>query len=427
MKPGGSSLFSCALCLAICCLMATPAHAQWELWETEETHAELGANLQLMTAYVDLRDLEEVAQVVPIPREAGLGGAVGRLEWSFDLGSRADVDVHNRFFWQNSTLPEEFLFQGFEVSAGEDRRLSTELDLIDGETTRLTHDIDRMVVGLYFGLVDLYLGRQAIRWGVSDMFTVADRFAALSPFELDTLQRRGIDAARAVTHISPSVELDVVVADRGEDEPLSMGARAEYFGGRFDAYGGVGRFWERVSTMSGLSVFAGHYKFFGEGELLWNLDDEQLDRPRATVGAQRISMDWQIGAEYHFNGLGAASADGYAEALMQPELARGETYFLGRHYAGVNGFYFLDAGWGFGGGAIANVVDPSVVVFPTVEYEIEEQFSIRAGAYVGLGERAEIELGDEPPQPGQPQDILVPGSEFGSVSDLYFLQMTAFF
>lgn len=407
-------------------LMAS-AQAQVELWEGDETYGEVGANLQLMTAYVDMRDLETFALLADIPREAGLGGAVGRLEWSFDLGSRVDVDVHNRLFWQTSTLPEDLLFQGLGVSAGEDRRLSTELELIDGETTQLTHDIDRLVVALYFGLVDFYVGRQAIRWGVSDMFTVADRFAPLSPFELDTLQRRGIDAARAVTHLSPSVELDLVVADRGQGEPLSMGARAEYFGSRIDAYGGVGRFWQRLSTMSGLSVLVDHYKFFGEAELLWNLDEDQLDRPRATLGAQRVSMDWQIGAEYHYNGFGVARDGEYVDALAQPELARGETYFLGRHYAGINGFYFTDGGWALGGGTIANIIDPSVIVFPAIEYEVEAQFSVRAGAYVGFGEGAQLDFGEDMEEPVAPQDAVSLGSEFGAVSDLYFLQMTAFF
>lgn len=417
MTTAGRGLAFCAVFVAAYTAVLAPAEARWELWETEETYAELGANLQLMSAYVYLGDLGEATGVGD---DAGLGGAVGRLEWSFDLGSRADVDVHNRLLWQSSTLPTEFLFQGFEVSAGDDRRLDTQLDLIDGETTQLTHDLDRAVVGLYFDALDFYLGRQAIRWGVSELFPVADRFAPLSPFELDTLQRRGIDAGWVVTHLSPSLEFDVVVADRGENEPLSIAGRGEYFGGRFDAYGGFGRFWERLSAMGGLSVLAGNWKVFGEGEALWNLDDEEFDLPRATVGAQRVSMEWQIGAEYHFNGFGAGADEDYLTALMQPEFARGETYFFGRHYAGATGFYFFDAGWIVGGGAIANVVDPSVVVFPTVEYEIEQQFSVRAGAYVGFGEGAGVS-GEQASAP-----FTIP-SEFGGVSDLYFVQMTAFF
>ena len=409
-RPGAAWWVGCAVGCVVALLGTGEAHAQWELWESESTSGEVGANLQLMTAYVDVGELGGLAGV---GEEAGLGAAVGRLEWSFGLGSKVDVDLHNRFFWQSSTLPEEFLFQGFEVSAGADRRVDTQWTIIDGDAARLVHDIDRFVVGVYFDQVDIYLGRQAIRWGVADLFPVADRFAPLSPFELDTLQRRGVDAARAVAHLSSSWEVDLVVADRGEGEPVAVGARVEYFGSRIDAYAGGGRFWERLSALGGVSVLAGHWKVFGEGEMLWNLDEEQLDRPRATLGAQRVSMDWQVGVEYHYNGFGTARDGEYFDDLGRPELARGETYFLGRQYGGVSGFYFFEAGWIVGGGAMANIVDPSVVIFPSVRYELEEQFSVGAGAYVGFGE-------------GGDGQALFP-SEYGSVPDLYFVQMTAFF
>ena len=416
-----------AVAAAVVLFGAIPhAQAGWELWETDESAGRLGANLQMMSAYVDLGGLSEVADVAGFPTEAGLAGAVGRLEWSAEFSDWLTLDVHNRLVWQSSTLPEELLFQGFEVSRGDDRRFSTEYDLLENDTLRLTHDLDRLVVGLYFDLFDVYLGRQAIRWGVSEMFTVADRFAPLSPFELDTLQRRGIDAARVVSHITPDVEVEMVVADRGEDEPLTIAGRAEYFGVNFDAYGGFGRFWNRLSAMGGVSYLSGYWKFYGEGEALFNLDESELDRPRATAGAQRVAADWVIGLEYHYNGFGVNPGDDYAQAFGSDELARGETYFLGRHYAGLNGGYFHESGWGFAGGAILNVVDPGVVIFPSVQYEVEDRFSVSAGAYVGFGESAELDLSGAQPD-AEFEDVISIPSEFGAASDLYFLQMTAFF
>ncbi len=438
-----AALFLAALATGWLGSMAT-ATAQFELWQTEDTFAELNANLQILTAYLDMGDLARLSAMTDeeaaIPQDVGMGGAVGRLEWHFDLGRRVDVDVHNRFFWQTSPLlaapdvvdEEDALLTGFDVSAGADRRVDTELTLVDGDTTRLTHDLDRLVVSMYFGAADVYLGRQAIRWGVSDLFGVSDRFAPLSPFELDTLQRRGIDAARVITHLSPSLELDFVAADRGEGEPIALAGRLEYFGTDVDAYIATGRFWNRLSAMSGISYLTGNWKFFGEGEALWNLDDDEFDRPRATVGAQRVGMNHQIGLEYHFNGFGVAPGDDYALAFFQPppEVERGETYFLGRHYAGATGMYMSDAGWGAGGGAIANLTDPSVVVFPMLEYEIEEQFTVAAGAYIGFGRGIDLPEPEngQADQNGQGQMILpsVP-TEFGATPDMYFLQMTAFF
>ena len=408
-------------------LVLSPAmgEASWELVEGERGQLELGANLQLVSAYVDMGGLEGIDELPGLDDQAGLGGAVGRLEWYGKLGSRADLSVHQRLFWQTSTLPEELLGQGLGVSAGSERRVDTQLDLLEGDDLRLSHDLDRAVLGLYFDRADLYLGRQAIRWGTSDLFAVADRFAPLSPFELDTIQRRGVDAARAVTHLSPSWELDLVVADRGSGEPVALGAKAEYFGVRSDVYGGVGRFWERLSAMGGVSVMADYWKFYGEAEALWNLDDDGMDRPRATVGAQRMAMRWQMGLEYHYNGLGVGGGDGYGQALASEELSRGESYLLGRHYLGATGMYLSEGSLSAGGGAMVNIVDPSAVIFPSVIYELEEQFSIQGGAYVGVGERGAVDVGAM--EGGDPASAVVMPSEFGASSDLYFVQMTAYF
>ncbi len=401
-----------AIFIALVLGFAAPASAEWDLWEGDNTSLRLGANLQMLSAYLVLPDLE----IPGIPTTGGLGSAVGRLEWSAELGDSVTVDIHNRFLWQSSTVPDELLQQGFGVTLGTDRRLDTATELIDNDTTSLVHDLDRFVVGIYLDRFDLYLGRQAISWGVSDLFRVADRFAPLSPFELDTLQRRGVDAARVVTHLSQDLELDLVVADRGPDTPLSLAARLEYFGVSTDVYGAFGRFWERLSLMGGVSWLAGNWKVFGEGELLWNLDEVEPDRPRATVGIQRVAMRWQLGAEYHYNGLGTIADNGYAEVMQQPELERGETYFMGRHYLGATSFYAFDTGWALGGGAMMNLLDPSAVVFPSVRYELEEQMTISAGAYLGFGEEGSIGL----------EGLTIP-SEYGTVADLYFLQMTAFF
>ncbi len=392
------------------------AAGQQTLVEGDSVYAELGANLQILTGYVRLPDLdlpEEMAGLVP--EDAGLGSAVGRLEWRGEFGDRVSLDVHNRLFWQTSSIPAELLTQGFEVTRGADRRLDTSWEILESDGATLVHDLDRLVLGVYTERFDLYLGRQAIRWGVAELFPVADRFAPLSPFELDTLQRRGVDAARVVAHVTPDVEVDLVVADRGPDEAISAAGRVEYFGASIDAYLGGGRFYDRASALGGISYLRGHWKTFAEVEGLWNLEEGEPDLPRVTVGVQRVAMRWTLGAEYHFNGLGYARED-YGEAVTAPEFQRGETYFLGQHYLGLTGFYGSDGGWGAGGGVMANVVDPSVVIFPAIQYELAEQMSVSAGAYLGFGEAPELD-GLE----------LRLNSEYGGQPDLVFVQMTVFF
>ena len=395
---------------------ATPeAEAQWTLVEGETVAVELGANLQLVTGYVRLPELDVPG--LTLPSEAGLGSAVGRLEWYAELGERATLEVHNRLFWQTSTVPTEFLAQGVEVSRGADRRVDTAWEILDSSAATLVHDIDRAVLGLYFGPVDIYLGRQAVRWGVAELFPVADRFAPLSPFELDTLQRRGVDALRAVAHLTADLELDVVVADRGPDEFISAAARLEYFGTDIDAYVGGGRFYDRASLLGGLSYLWGNYKAYVEAEGLYDLEEGEVELPRVTLGVQRVAMRWMLGMEYHFNGLGLEPGE-YHVAQEREEFLRGESYFLGQHYLGLTAFFGGEDGWGLGGGAMANLGDPSFIFFPMVQYEIAEELSIAAGAYFGVGEA---------PMFTTATMTVEVGSEYGAVPDLFFVQMTAFF
>lgn len=67
---------------------------------------------------------------------------------------------------------------------------------------------------------------------------------------------------------------------------------------------------------------------------------------------------------------------------------------------------------------MANLLDPSVIFFPMVQYEIAQELSIAAGAYFGVG--------SAPTFTSATMTVEV-GSEYGAVPDLFFLQMTAFF
>ena len=69
---------------------------------------------------------------------------------------------------------------------------------------------------------------------------------------------------------------------------------------------------------------------------------------------------------------------------------------------------------------MANLMDPSVVIFPTVQYELAEQMTVSAGAYIGFGSGGQLVLEGLDP-------TVVLESEYGSFADMYFIQMTAFF
>ncbi len=61
--------------------------------------------------------------------------------------------------------------------------------------------------------------------GISNIFPIADLWAQFSPFELDTEEKPGADAVRALHDPASGLEWDIVVADRGtnriDPEPIA--------------------------------------------------------------------------------------------------------------------------------------------------------------------------------------------------------------
>ena len=151
-----------------------------------------------------------------------------RLKWLVDVGGWLRLNVHNRLQSQYSSSDgggrRDVL--GFGVSAVPGRSLDLETTLVDEDHLRVWHDLDRLAVTIYSDVVDLTIGRQAITWGISNLFPIADLWAQFSPFELDTEEKPGLDAIRALMYPAEGVELDAVIADRGASRDLSAGIRA---------------------------------------------------------------------------------------------------------------------------------------------------------------------------------------------------------
>ncbi len=110
---------------------------------------------------------------------------------------------------------------GFGVSVIPGRRWDLSSVFVDQERLRVWHDVDRLSLTWYNDVADVTVGRQAITWGISNVYPVADLWAQFSPFELDTEEKPGIDAVRVLSYPGQRLELDAVVADRGSVQRLS--------------------------------------------------------------------------------------------------------------------------------------------------------------------------------------------------------------
>ena len=187
------------------------------------TTVDLGGYVRSLTGVQDLG-----YDPIVTDRRVAFNGEVIRLKWLVDVDGWIRFNVHNRLQSQYSSSDggggRDVL--GFGVSAVPRRSIDLETTLVDEEHLRVWHDLDRLAVTIYSDVVDLTIGRQAITWGISNLFPIADLWAQFSPFELDTEEKPGIDAIRALLYPANGIELDAVLADRGSSGDLSAGIRA---------------------------------------------------------------------------------------------------------------------------------------------------------------------------------------------------------
>ena len=346
---------------------------------------------------------------------SGFNGQVVRLKWTTRMGTRLTLELHQRIQTQVTTTvsPLGASVAGFAVP---ERTVGLSTDFITRDRLRAWHDIDRLALSVYTDAGDLTVGRQAITWGISSLFPVADLWAQFSPFELDTEEKPGIDAVRFLTYPGEGWEVDAVLADRGSAEDLSAGVRASVALPWADLYLAGGKLWNEAMVMGGVAAPVGAWKLRAETLLPYDLDDDEVDRARATLGVDWMGGGLIVSGEYHYNGVGGTDATDYAGVLADPRFARGESYYLGRHYVGGA------VVWTPGNdrlsltlSALVNLQDPSTALTPVITYDFGQHTRVSAGGMLTSGTAPTL------------SGATALESEYGTYGDLFFLRMSVYF
>ena len=377
-----------------------------------EATLDLGGYVRLLAGFRDLGYDPIVSD-----RRIAFNGQVIRLKWLVDVGGWLRLNVHNRLQSQYSSSGgggRDVL--GFGVSAVPRRSINLTTILIDEDHLRVWHDLDRLAVTIYSDIVDLTIGRQAITWGISNLFPIADLWAQFSPFELDTEEKPGLDAIRALMYPAQGIELDAVIADRGSSRDLSAGIRATIELPVADVYVGAGKFWRQLMGLAGASVVIDKWKVRGELGVPWEIDAKNVRRIRATIGADWVSSSVLFSLEYHHNGLGSTQSEQYASLLATAEFARGETYYLGRHMLGTIASVRPNDRLTLSASSLVNMGDPSVALTPTATYDFGQNTRVSVGGLFSLGTVPQF-LGPVPQLE----------SEFGTYGDFAYTQVSVYF
>lgn len=391
MRPAAGAPLLAALASV---LLVTGAPGQVSVVEWEGGGLDLGGYARTLTAVHDLR----VDPPAGFDRRSAFAGQVVRLKWTARGGGSGGwvLEVHDRVqarVTSSASSAAGGTVVGFGVSAVPDRTIDLESTLIEEDRFRVWHDLDRLALTLYTDAADITLGRQAVTWGLSALFPVADLWSRFSPFELDTEEKPGIDAVRVLAYPSEGMELDAVLADRGSLDDLSAGVRATWSLPSGDLWIGVGKFWREAIALAGGSVLLEDVKLRAEGALPWEVDDEGGDGedgladPRITVGADWISGRWVVSGELHFNGVGTGETGDYlARLTSDPRLARGETYYLGRWYAGALASWQAADRVTLAATALVNLEDPSMALTPGLTWDVGQSARLSLGGLVPFGD-----------------------------------------
>ncbi|MDX1450436.1 MAG: hypothetical protein R3246_15410, partial [Acidimicrobiia bacterium] len=282
---------------------------------------------------------------------------------------------------------------GFGVSRVPSRSVDLTTNLVTEPHINAAHSFDRLSVTLLLAAADITIGRQAITWGISNIFPVADLWAQFSPFELDTEEKPGVDAIRALSYPGEGLELDLVVADRGQRRLVSGGIRATRETAVGDVYVAAAKSWREVVGLAGAAFLADAWKLRGEAAVPWNLDRDRFTAPRFTLGADRIGSEWTWSVEYHFNGFGTTNSAGYVSEFGSSEFSRGQSYYVGRHLVGAAVVRQITDRLTGALTALSNVHDPSAAAIPALNYDAGQNLRFSLGALLAAGDRPIVASG----------------------------------
>ncbi|MDH3890161.1 MAG: hypothetical protein OEV49_03685 [candidate division Zixibacteria bacterium] len=292
------------------------------------------------------------------------------------------------------------------------------------------HNLDRVELTINAGRFDLFLGRQAVAWGSSRTINPTDVVAPFGYTELDTEDRAGVDGVRLRIPVGFMAEIDAGYLF-GEDfrfEQSAFFVRVKQYLARTDATVLVVGFRENLLLGVDLARSVGGAGVWVEGGYVLDNVLANQRRPdyqnylRATIG-----MDYSLAAtlygfvEYHYNGPGG-QAENFQDNTTATAYTAGGVYLMGRHYLVPGAVWQITPLATFGGEVLANLNDPSILLAPSLEYNVAANVYLSAGAFIGVGKRVAIELGEN-----LKLDQFRLRSEFGTYPDIYHTSFRVYF
>ncbi len=370
--------------------------------------------------------------------ESDLGAVNNRLRLAlaFDLSDSIAFDVEYDLSprIQDARLfQEDFFFPGLQPV---DYRVADFRDYLyppPGETPfsfALYHNLDRFALTIKTAAADIIAGRQAVAWGSARVVNPTDVIAPFAFNELDKEERLGVDAVRVRVPLGPMDELDfgIIGGDQLDPQKNAYFIRGRTYLHKMDVSGLALAFRKHLLIGLDFARAIGGAGFWLEAAyVLPNAFQEENGESEKNYFRSSLGLDYNLSSktygfvEYHFNSAGGSRPEDYLRLFGTSAYQDGSVYLLGRHYLNLGSTVQLSPLLPFTGLLILNLSDGSLILSPSIEYNIAENIYLAGGAYLGLGRRPEIVMGPLNPQPR------VLHSEFGAYPDMLFTSFRVYF
>ena len=359
----------------------------------------------------------------------GNASNVNRIRLSTDpvLGPFAfEVAYEHAATFQKNPSPLGLGLAGLEAiqSGGEWLGLQGTITRHDQQHVLWRHRFDRLNVAWSPSeAVELSVGRQAISWGTTQIFSPADPFPAFSPTDPFQVFRTGVDAARLRIYPSALSEIDVVFrpsrTDVGEEVTALARGLTTWMNWGLSAWGGT--LYGDPTGAVGASGGVGPWALYFEAAVR---DYHGTVVGRGSIGTFRqfqvAGRDLVVTVDYQRDGRGASASEELLTVLRSREFRRNEYQVIGRDEAAVSASYQVHPLWTVSGLALWNLNDGSAIVLPSFSYSMSDEAALAGGMFVGIGDSTLVPVRN---MPGQ----IVPSSVYGLVGTVGYLSLTWYF
>ncbi len=291
-------------------------------------------------------------------------------------------------------------------------------------------NLDRFALTFKLKSADVIIGRQAIAWGSARIINPTDVIAPFTFNELDKEERFGVDAVRLRVPLGELDELDIGYI-AGKD--LEWSKSAFFLRGKghilktdlsmiLMAFREHGLFGIDLARSIGGAGFWTEAAYVVPYLFKPSLREENRSYFRASVGSDyNFSQKLYGYCEYYFNSGGNGQPRDYTQFLTSAAFRDGAVYLLGRHYFGVGLVYEISPLIPATAFFFYNLTDGSFTLAPQVEYNIDENIYVSAGAYISVGKAPTLS-----PRNGSGPGLRF-GSEFGSYPDVVYVAFRIYF